>query len=72
MNSSDVGPTIIGLTWAVAIYPARPTDNETGRAAHVRFAAHCGLKSDIAACPGCADFVAEVGDDDEEGSARGF
>jgi hypothetical protein len=37
--------------------------NETGRdvaLADVRFAAHNGLKSDIAPCPFCADFVAKV------------
>jgi hypothetical protein len=37
--------------------------NETGRdvaLADVRFAAHNGLKSDIAPCPFCADIVAKV------------
>ena len=35
----------------------------------VCFGALCGLNSDIAPCPLCADFVAEVGDD--EGVAAG-
>jgi hypothetical protein len=39
--------------------------------ANVRFGTHNGHKSDIAACPKSADFVAEVCDDDGKDRERG-